>query len=69
MAYDLNYKIANNLRKRIGVAIRNGQKAGSAVDELGCSIGLFKTYIEQLFRPGMSWDNWGAIWFILFHYH
>ena len=56
---DIQYKISGNLRGRLVTAIKNGYKLGSAVLDLGCSIPFFKTYIEGLFKDGMSWDNWG----------
>jgi hypothetical protein len=55
---DLNYKIAHCLRCRIGKAIHSNQKKGSAVKDLGCSIPELKTYLENKFTEGMSWDNW-----------
>ena len=56
---DINYRILNSLRKRLGSAIKGNQKKGSAVTDLGCSIEEFKKYLESKFEPGMSWDNWG----------
>jgi hypothetical protein len=44
------------------MAIRKKQKAGSAVQDLGCSIPEFMAYFERLFTAGMTWDNWGAVW-------
>lgn len=58
-ASDPAYRLGVNLRSRLNVAVRNGYRAGSAVRDLGCSIEEFKAYIEGLFLPGMSWDNWG----------
>jgi hypothetical protein len=55
---DINYRLAVALRKRLGVAIRNNQKAGSAVRDLGCTISYLRTYLEERFLPGMSWNNW-----------
>ena len=55
---DINYKIACVLRSRFHLAVKNDQKTGSAVDNLGCSIEYFKLYIESKWEPGMSWDNW-----------
>lgn len=54
-----NYRIASNLRKRLGCALKRNVKAGSAVSDLGCTIEQFKAYIAAKFQPGMSWDNWG----------
>lgn len=56
---DVGYKLANNLRSRLNRAIRRGQKAGSAVRDLGCTIEELKYYVELQFQPGMTWENWG----------
>jgi hypothetical protein len=53
------FRLARILRGRTRMAIKNGQKAGSAVKDLGCSVEELKTYLENRFMPGMSWDNWG----------
>ncbi len=55
---DLNYRLACVLRARTTSAIRNKQKSGSAVDDLGCSISELKVYLEAKFQPGMTWENW-----------
>jgi hypothetical protein len=56
---DINFKLADILRSRLGHAIKNDQKIGSAVNDLGCSIPKLKIYLESLFQLGMSWDNYG----------
>jgi hypothetical protein len=64
---DPSFKLAHNLRIRVNQAIRSNYKAGSAVDDLGCSIEEFRKHIESQFKPGMSWDNWGRwgeVWHI-----
>lgn len=48
------------LRCRLRKAIRNGQKSGSAVRDLGCSIPELRAHLESQFQPGMTWDNWSA---------
>lgn len=58
-AESVDFRIAENLRSRIGRAIRKGYKTGSAVRDLGCAIPDFKLHIEALFQPGMTWTNWG----------
>jgi hypothetical protein len=55
----INYKLRCNLRSRLVHALKDGQKAGSAVADLGCSIDELKLYLQQLFLPGMTWSNWG----------
>lgn len=62
---DINYKLADLLRTRIRSAIKNNQKAGSAVSDLGCSIQEAKQYLESKFYhhpitgERMTWDNRG----------
>jgi len=55
---DINYKLTCNLRSRLTRAIKNNQKSGSAVDDLGCGISELILYLESKFQPGMNWDNW-----------
>jgi hypothetical protein len=40
--------------------LKTNAKAGSAVSDLGCSIPELKAYLEKMFQPGMTWENWGA---------
>jgi hypothetical protein len=56
------FKLKFYLRTRIRSAIKNNQKAGSAIRDLGCTIASLKQYIENKFYSGMTWDNWGEIW-------
>jgi hypothetical protein len=51
-------RIATRLRQRVHKIIRNGQRGGSAVRDLGCPVGEFKLYIEAQWQPDMTWDNW-----------
>lgn len=56
---DINHRLRNYLRNRIGSAIRNYYKSGSAVRDLGCTIEHLKQYLESKFQPGMTWENHG----------
>jgi len=58
-ASDIEYKLSKRLRTRLIDAVSRGYKTGSAVSDLGCSIKDFKEYLESLFQPGMTWDNYG----------
>lgn len=53
------FRLKKNLRARLNVALRNRQKVGSAIQDLGCSIEDFRRYLESKFEPGMTWDNYG----------
>jgi len=56
---DINWRLTNILRSRIRSAIKNNQKSGSAISDLGCSIEKFKLWIEMNWKDGMTWDNHG----------
>jgi hypothetical protein len=56
---DPSYRISVNLRVRLNKAIKNDQKSGSAVLDLGCSVEYLKQYLESQFDSWMSWDNYG----------
>ena len=55
---DIQYKLALTLRGRLHSAVRKNKKIGSAIKDLGCSLGELKTYIEGQFKDGMTWSNW-----------
>ena len=55
---DLNFRLADRLRGRLRSAIRNKQKVGSAIRDLGCSNEDFIIYLEDKFEEGMTWENW-----------
>ena len=59
---DLLFRLQANLRSRLYRAIKNNQKVGSAVRDLGCSIAFFKKYIAKKFHGKMSWKNYGKYW-------
>ena len=58
------HKLAVRLRQRLYVAIKKGNKTGSAVADLGCSVKDLKSYLESRFYSRsttgeqMSWENW-----------
>jgi hypothetical protein len=56
---DINFKICNRIRKRLYSIIKNNQKTGSAVQDLGCSIAELRKHLQSQFQPGMTWDNYG----------
>lgn len=56
---DPNFKLANRLRARLYKITKGLVKAGSSVKDLGCSLSELKSYLEQRFQKGMTWDNYG----------
>jgi len=53
------FKIKAILRARLNEALKNNQKSGSAVRDLGCSVEFLKTHLESKFTEGMNWENHG----------
>jgi len=58
-AQNPHFRIRHNLRARLRNAMKGLYKSGSAVAMLGISIDEFFKYIELLWKPGMSWNNYG----------
>ena len=56
---DIEFRLKKNLRARISNVLKKQHKVGSSVRDLGCSSLEFKDYLELLWQPGMSWDNYG----------
>jgi hypothetical protein len=56
---NINERIKHNIRVRINKALKDINKSGSAVEELGCSFDYFKEHISSQFQEGMTWDNYG----------
>ena len=54
---DPQFKLALNLRRRLCHKLKFKQKPGSAVKDLGCTLGELKLYLESKFQPGMNWEN------------
>lgn len=55
---DIQFKLANILRIRLYSALKNNQKVGSAVSDLGCTIPELIVHLEEQFQEGMTWINW-----------
>jgi hypothetical protein len=53
------HKLKRLLRDRIKKAIKRTYLEGSGIKNLGCTVADLKMYLESLFQPGMTWDNYG----------
>lgn len=57
---DIQYRLKRNLRARINKFVKGKNKSGSAVSDIGCAFDFFINYLQQLFQPGMTYENYGA---------
>jgi hypothetical protein len=46
------------IRSRIRSALKR-EKAKHSMEYLGCDIDSYRSYLEEKFKDGMSWDNYG----------
>jgi hypothetical protein len=56
---DINFKLTENLRKRVRKVLNGKSKSKNTLKLLGCSVDFFKKHLENQFQPGMSWENYG----------
>lgn len=61
---DPNFKLRENLRRRLRFAIRGFGKTARTLELLGCTIFELRAYLEARFRPGMTWENYGPVWHV-----
>ena len=56
---DIHYRIKDNCRRRIGVALRNvgAKKSNYTMNLIGCSISELRNHLESQFKEGMTWEN------------
>lgn len=56
---NIQRRLSKNLRNRLWKAMRGMTRGISAVRDLGMTIPEFRSYLASMFKPGMSWDNYG----------
>lgn len=52
-----NGRLALDIRRRIGIALKKGYKTSSVEVLLGATISELKIHLEKQFQVGMSWEN------------
>ncbi len=57
---DSNFKLLKNIRWRTWSTLKN--KQNSSINLLMCSLKQLKIHLEQQFKPGMTWNNYGSVW-------
>lgn len=63
---DISGYLISVVRSRVYKALLtdNINKTKQSVEYLGCSIDEYKIYLEQKFKPEMTWENYGTYWHI-----
>lgn len=58
---DPAFRIKKNLARRLSQKLANAGKRWSARTErlVGCNVNFLRAYLACLFKPGMSWENYG----------
>ncbi len=59
---DINYKLNHILRVRLRCSLKNIQTSKSILKLTNCSLEQLKQHLESMFKPEMSWSNWGKVW-------
>lgn len=59
-ALDPNFKLYENLRKRVWKCLKN--KSNSSKELLGCDINDYRKWIEYTMDDQMNWKNYGTYW-------
>ena len=62
---DIKIKISGSISGRIWETLKRGSKANRHWEELvGYTVDQLKAHLEKLFKPGMTWENYGTYWHI-----
>lgn len=56
---DVTFRMISNIRRRIRQSIKSDSISKATLELLGCTPDECRAYIESLFLPGMSWENYG----------
>jgi len=56
---DIGYKILENLRRRLCLAVNGKDKSSHTKELLGCTVEFLKKHLETQFTDNMNWNNYG----------
>jgi len=59
---NLDFKIKENMRKRMWDALKGKNKSARTLQLLDMDLKEFRVYLQGQFRDGMSWENYGPVW-------
>ena len=55
----IEVRIVQNLRSRVHGAVRKGYKSSQTMELVGCNYDSLLSHLENQFKDGMSWENYG----------
>ena len=60
------FRLRRNLARAVCGYIKRhgGVKAFKTIDLIGCNRHELRAHLERLFKPGMTWENYGRIWHV-----
>lgn len=61
---DINFKILELQRTRLWKALKGISKSRATKILLGCSLDRLRRHLENQFRSGMAWKNYGPVWHV-----
>ena len=56
---DTDFKITQNVRRRLLLALKGNRKAGPTMELIGCTVAELWLHLESKFEPGMTRENHG----------
>jgi hypothetical protein len=60
---DPKMRLRASISARINESLKKGMKANNSWPGLvGFTLDQLRAHLEKLFRPGMSWENYGTVW-------
>jgi hypothetical protein len=64
---NLQFRIKQNLSRRVLFALQKNWKSKQTLELLGCSIKFLKQHLESQFTEGMRWSNYGKGGWVIDH--
>ena len=58
------FRVILNLRWRVCSILKGHMKAAKTMDLIGCTKQDLMVHLQNQFRPGMSWNNYGPVWHV-----
>lgn len=52
-------KLASNMRSRLYQVLKGRSKSKHTFEIIGCSVDFLRNHLEEQFKEGMTWDNYG----------